>query len=89
MFRKHLNFGMPGMNLLTHFSAFSAKEKEIIYHDSACFVLGRSGTGARMPRLEVCFADTGTQEKQLALCSRFDSCRTYVEPHSIKTHLHR
>ncbi|CAE6459263.1 unnamed protein product, partial [Rhizoctonia solani] len=28
-----------------HVFQVSAKEKEIIYHDSACFVLGRSGTG--------------------------------------------
>ncbi|CAE7232048.1 unnamed protein product, partial [Rhizoctonia solani] len=28
-----------------HVFHVSAKEKEIIYHDSACFVLGRSGTG--------------------------------------------
>ncbi|KAG8732236.1 hypothetical protein FRC11_014976 [Ceratobasidium sp. 423] len=29
----------------SHVFHVSAKEKEIIYHDSACFVLGRSGTG--------------------------------------------
>ncbi|KAH7337929.1 hypothetical protein B0J17DRAFT_405385 [Rhizoctonia solani] len=28
-----------------HIFQVSSKEKEVIYHDSACFVLGRSGTG--------------------------------------------
>ncbi|CAE6461524.1 unnamed protein product [Rhizoctonia solani] len=42
------NFGPPAIlndSDANHVFQVSAKEKEIIYHDSACFVLGRSGTG--------------------------------------------
>jgi hypothetical protein len=57
--------------LIDYGNSLRSREQKVIYHESACFVLGRSGTGEFIPLHPDGQSLNYFQEKQRALSSRF------------------